>query len=99
MTAFATHCAGARRLPAAAGPTCTIRMTVDATSVTALRQLAMRVCGDALEYMRIAVCGAGARMQVWLCVRLPIAALLRETLARQLPGVQVGPSRAWPDAR
>ena len=66
--------------------TCTIRMTVDAQSVTTLRQLAMRVCGDALEFMRIAVCTGGARMQVWLCVQLPFAAILNEAIARQLPG-------------
>jgi hypothetical protein len=79
------------RLVEAAG-TCTIRMTVDLASITTLRQLAMRVCGEALEYMRIAICGGGTRMQVWLCVRLPIAALLSETIVRQLPGALIAPA-------
>lgn len=83
--------------PAAAVQTGTLCMTVDAGSVTALRRLAARVCGDALEYIRIALRGheAGAQMQVWLCVSLPWVGLLRETIARQLQGVEfVETSRA-----
>lgn len=70
-----------------------LRLTIDSAAVTSLRQLAMRVCGDALEFMRIAVGVKGQPTQVWLCVRLGHVALLRETLQRQLPGVQLGSHR------
>jgi hypothetical protein len=91
MKSFATFYPQSRRAPAAtvcAFDTCTMRMTVDAGSITTLRQLAMRVCGEALEFMRIARCAGGDRIRVWLCVRLPFAALLRETILRQLPGAE-----------
>lgn len=67
-----------------------LRLTVDSGSVTTLRQLAMHVCGDALEFMRIAVCAGGQRIEVWLCVQLGFVALLSETVQRQLPGVRLG---------
>lgn len=91
MKSFARFYPHPRRVPvplACSEKTCTIRMTVDAGSITTLRQLAMRVCGEALEFMRIATCAGGTRMQVWLCVRLPFAELLIETIVRQLPGAQ-----------
>ena len=97
MKSFATFHPRLRRPPVAlpgAERTCTVRMTIDAASVTTLRQLAMRVCGDALEFMRIAVCAGGARIAVWLCVRSPFAALLSDTIVRQLPGVQFQAERA-----
>ena len=74
--------------PAAATATCTIRLTVDAASIMALRQLAMRVCGEGLEFMRIALCEGGQRIRAWLCVRRSLAALLGEAIARQLPGAR-----------
>jgi hypothetical protein len=67
-----------------------LRLTVDSASVTSLRQLAMRVCGDALEFMRIAVCAGGQRTQVWLCVQLGCFGVLTETVLRQLPGARLG---------
>ncbi len=72
--------------PGRAAATCTLRMTVDAASITALRQLAMRICGEALEFMRIAMCAGGTRIQVWLCVRLSCADVLSAAIASQLPG-------------
>ncbi len=90
MKSFATFYPQLRRVPVAAPcvDTCTIRITVDAESITVLRQLAMRICGEALEYMRIAMCTGGVRIQVWLCVRVPFARLLSEAIVRQLPGAQ-----------
>ncbi|ATQ74926.1 hypothetical protein CR152_10610 [Massilia violaceinigra] len=63
-------------------------MSVDAESVTTLRQLAMRLCGEALEFMRIAMCAGGARIEVWLCVRQSCVEALSEAIARQLPGAR-----------
>ncbi|WP_426114646.1 hypothetical protein [Massilia sp. PWRC2] len=71
-----------------------LRLSVDSASVTTLRQLAMRVCGDALEFMRIAVCAGGQRIAVWLCVQLGFVALLSETVQRQLPGARLGDHHA-----
>ncbi len=86
MTSFATRSGRARPdLPA----TCTIRLTVDAASATDLRRLALRVCGEALEFMRIAICAGSARIQVWMCVRRPVAALLRESVMRQMPDARL----------
>jgi hypothetical protein len=79
---------------------CMIHLTIDTASVTSLRQLAMQVCGDALEFMRIAVCAGGARIEVWLCVRLACLGVLSETIVRQLPGAdldrQAGVGKAAP---
>jgi len=92
-------CSSAAKRQFAAPPVCDagccmIHMTIDTASVTTLRQLAMRVCGDALEFMRIAVCAGGERIAVWLCVRLACVAILNETIARQLPGVVLGHAAA-----
>ena len=78
--------------------TCTIRMTVDTGSITTLRRLAMRVCGEALEFIRIAACAGGSRMQVWLCVRLRQAASLCDAIVCQLPGALLLPSPSYPGA-
>lgn len=69
--------------------TCTIRMTIDAASITTLRQLAMRLCGEAFEFMRIAICTGSTRMQVWLCVRQPFADLLSATIVQRFPGAEL----------
>jgi hypothetical protein len=92
MKSFATFYPQSRPMPASAAcsvDTCTLRMSVDAGSVTSLRQLAMRVCGEAFEFMRIAICAGGARIEVWLCVRLQFAQLLSDTIIRQLPGARI----------
>ncbi|NNG25387.1 hypothetical protein [Telluria aromaticivorans] len=102
MKSISSLFARARCLPMEAGQSgqaCIIRMTVDAASVTNLRQLAMRVCGDALEFMRIAMCGGSARIQVWMCVRRPVAALLREAVARQMPDARLGQAGGLPGVR
>jgi hypothetical protein len=78
--------------------TVTIRMTVDAGSVTTLRRLAMRVCGEALEFIRIAVCDGGARMHVWLCVCLRGVPGLCDAIVGQLPGAVLLPSAHYPGA-
>ena len=91
MNSFANLYPSSRRIPVRSAThlhTCTIRMSVDAESVTTLRQLAMRVCGEALEFMRIAICAGGARIEVWLCVRQCCVTVLSETIARQLPGAR-----------
>lgn len=72
-----------------ASATCTIRLTVDTGSITTLRRLAARVCGAALEFIRVVDYDGGARMQVWLCVHPALAASLRAAILTQLPGAQL----------
>lgn len=101
MKSFATFYPQSRPLPASSAcamDTCTLRMSVDAGSVTSLRQLAMRVCGDAFEFMRIAMCAGGARIEVWLCVRESFAQLLSDTIVRQLPGARLSEKPGAPGA-
>lgn len=92
-------------MPDAAAPTpmCVMRLTVDTGSVTALRQLVMRVCGATLEFMRIAACAHGSRMKVWLCVGTPAVALVMEAVMRTLSDAQFGrcssPTPARPGRR
>ena len=79
-----THCASAQ------ASTCMMQMTVDAGAITLLRQLVMHVCGDALEFMRIASCSNRDRMRVWLCVATPMVALVMDAVIRTLPGAEFG---------
>lgn len=93
MQSLSTLTTQARRVagpPAAAAGCCLIRMTVPTAAVTSLRQLAMRVCGDGLEFMRIAICAGGQRIDVWLCVRLSCVAALSHAITRQLPDACFG---------
>lgn len=85
-------------LPAPAAM-CVMHLTVDTGAVTALRQLVMRACGAALEFMRIAACAHGSRMKVWLCVSKPAVALVMEAVMRALPDAQFGRFSAPPPAR
>lgn len=80
-------------LPVCAEGCCVVRMTVDVATVTELRQLAMRVCGEALEFMRIAVCAGGERIDVWLCVRLSCAPTLTDTIRLHMPHASLGHDR------
>ncbi|HEY5801454.1 MAG TPA: hypothetical protein VIT92_14620 [Burkholderiaceae bacterium] len=85
--------------PAEGAATCTLCMTVDAGSVVTLRPLAMRVCGDSFEFMRVAMRAGGAtRMRIWLCVRLSAAALLRANIVRHLPSARFDGLRIHPRA-
>jgi hypothetical protein len=89
---FSTRGAQRRRISAAVRtpePTCLVRLTVDASGVTALREVVSRVCGDALEFIRIATCPSPARMTVWLCVATPYLPLMVETVLRQQPNAQI----------
>ena len=79
--------AAARRAPAAA---CMMQMTVDTALLTELRQLVARICGDALQFMRVEACEHGVRMMVWLCVSRQTASQLLESVLSALPGAEFG---------
>ena len=79
--------AAARR---AASAPCMMQMTVDTARLTELRQLVTRICGDALEFMRIEACEHGTRMKIWLCVSRQLAAQVMEVALGVLPGAEFG---------
>lgn len=75
---------------AAASGLCTIRMTVEAGALTLLRQLAARICGETLEFIRISACNKGRTMKVCLCVGAAFADVLLLAIMQRLPGAQLG---------
>lgn len=83
--------AKAPRAPAAASrPVCLMQLTVDVAAVTALRRTVSRLCGDALEFMRIEACDHGTRMKVWLCVGSALVSQVMDAVLRLLPGAEFG---------
>ncbi|NRR34368.1 hypothetical protein HSX11_29780 [Oxalobacteraceae bacterium] len=91
MPAFPrTRTSRSRSAPVAASPACLMRMTVDSASITTLRQAVMRVCGDALRFMRIEAREHGARVKVWLCLSCALVQQVMEAVLRFLPGAEFG---------
>jgi len=74
----------------APAPACLMQMTVDASTITVLRQMVMRICGEAMEFMRIEACDHGTRMKVWLCISRTLVAQVMEAVMRALPGAEFG---------
>src|SRR5476649_1899642 len=85
--------------PGAGHAACLMQMTIDTGSITTLRQTVVRVCGDALEFMRIEACEHGARMRVWLCTSEALMAQVMEAVMRFLPGAEFGRCGAAPARR
>ena len=71
-------------------PNCVMQLTVDATTITALRQLVMRFCGAAMEFMRVAICADTRKAKVWLCVSASMADAVMDMLMRSLPAAEFG---------
>lgn len=67
-----------------------LQLTVDGSTITALRQLVMRFCGDALEFMRVAVCPGTGKTKVWLCMSAPLVGAVMELILRSLPAAEFG---------
>lgn len=79
-----------RRSAAAAQPHCVMQLTVDTTTVTALRQLVMRFCGEAMEFMRVAICTDTRKTRVWLCISPAMAMPVTDLILRSLPAAEFG---------
>lgn len=79
-----------RRQVSAAGPSCVMQLTVETASVTTLRQMVIRICGESLEFMRIEACEHGARMKVWLCVGVSMVEKVMAAVMAALPGAEFG---------
>jgi hypothetical protein len=71
-------------------PPCLLQLTVSTVSITALRGLVMRICGEALGFMRIEACDHGERMRVWLSLSQASATELMGAVMRALPEAEFG---------
>lgn len=69
---------------------CLLSMTVDTGSATAVRQVAARLCGAALQLARIESCGDSRHSRVCLCVAAPLAEQVSAALARHFPDAVLG---------
>jgi hypothetical protein len=69
---------------------CLMQMAVATESATALRQIVMQICGDALDFMRIEACEHGARIKVWLCASRVLVLQVMDTVLHSLPNVEIG---------
>jgi len=84
-----THIA-VRRSAAPPQPHCVMLLTVDTHTITALRQLVMRFCGEAMEFMRVAICADTRKTKVWLCVTPSMAMPVMDLILRSLPAAEFG---------
>ena len=87
---MSTKAAQRRREPVVPGAVCLMKLTVAAGSITSLRQVVVRVCGDALQFMRIEACDHSQQMHVCLCVTSTSVDPVREAVRRYLPDAQFG---------
>ncbi len=65
-------------------------LTVDTNAITALRQLVMRFCGEAMEFMRVAICTDTRKTRVWLCISPAMAMPVMDLILRSLPAAEFG---------
>lgn len=79
-----------RRSAASSQPHCVMLLTVDTTTITALRQLVMRFCGEAMEFMRVAICADTRKTRVWLCISPAMAMPVMDLILRSLPAAEFG---------
>jgi len=67
-----------------------MQLTVDTNTITALRQMVMRLCGETMEFMRVAMCTDTRKARVWLCISTPMAAPVMDLILRSLPAAEFG---------
>lgn len=85
-----SHSIAVRRSAAAPQPHCVMLLTVDASTVTALRQVVMRFCGEAMEFMRVAVCTDTRKAKVWLCITPALVLPVMDLILRSVPAAEFG---------
>lgn len=74
-----------RRAPVLPGAVCLMHMTVAACAVTSLRKVVERVCGDALQFIRIEACVHSGQMRVRVCVTKTMSGPVEEAIRRAQP--------------
>lgn len=82
-----------RRHTAALQPHCVMLLTVETSTITDLRQLVMRCCGDTMEFMRVALCADTRKSRVWLCISPTMAMPVMDLILRTLPAAEFGPMK------
>lgn len=89
QSSHSTHFA-VRRSAVAPQPHCVMLLTVDTNTITTLRQLVMRFCGEAMEFMRVAICADTRKTRVWLCISPALAMPVMDLILRSLPAAEFG---------
>lgn len=91
--AFSTRGAQRRRLVSntlrTREPTCVLQLTVDAGAFAALREMVVRVCGTALEYLRAVPPREDGTVKLWLCLRPAAMAAVADAVRRSFPAAEV----------
>lgn len=67
-----------------------MRVTVDAASVTELRQLVLGNCGGRDFYMKVKAIDHASKMKVWLCLNKSSIDTLISKILRSLPQAEFG---------
>ncbi|MET3132946.1 hypothetical protein AAKU55_003227 [Oxalobacteraceae bacterium GrIS 1.11] len=82
----------ARRLlnPVLPATICVLNMSLPTGSVTSLRQVVMRVCGEQLQFMRIDTCMRTNQTRVFLCLGRSVLDAAVEALTRYFPDARFG---------
>lgn len=70
-------------------PTCVLQLTVDAGAFTTLREMVVRVCGAAFEYMRAMPPREDGTVKLWLCLRPAAVAAVAEAVRLSFPAAEV----------
>jgi hypothetical protein len=82
-----------RRVPVLPGPLYLMKLTVPAASVTSLRHIVTRVCGDDLQFMRVEDCGQSRQSHICLCIPQSIATTVMNEVLHYLPDARIGAMR------
>lgn len=67
-----------------------MRITVDSASITELRHLILKSCGDLVLFMRVKPVNQASKMKVWLCLSKSSVDTIISHIMRALPQAEFG---------
>ncbi|MDP1978551.1 MAG: hypothetical protein WA071_10305 [Undibacterium umbellatum] len=67
-----------------------MRITVDSESITELRHLILKSCGDLVLFMRVKPIDHASKMKVWLCLSKSSVDTIISHIMRVLPQAEFG---------
>lgn len=67
-----------------------MRITVDSASITELRHLILKSCGDLVLFMRVKPVDHASKMKVWLCLSKSSVDTIISHIMRALPQAEFG---------
>ncbi|MES2038127.1 MAG: hypothetical protein V4495_09825 [Pseudomonadota bacterium] len=67
-----------------------MRITVDSASITELRHLILKSCGDLVLFMRVKPIDHASKMKVWLCLSKSSVDTIISHIMRALPQAEFG---------